>query len=157
MVAMTSISGSRARLLVVVVVTSTIIVILFAGAMLFDRDATSLPRVVTKPLQTPFNGPHSLPDRVQAEDYDNGGANVAYSDSTPENIGGAGRLNEAVDVRLIDGVTDIAYISPGEWTEYTVTAPRDGTDTGTFPSRPRSPDGRQGRPDRSTGAPGVAG
>ena len=120
MVAVTSRSGPRARLIVIVVVTSIIIVLLFAAALLFDPDATSLPRVVNRPSQTPFNGPHALPGRVEAEDYDNGGANVAYSDTTPENTGGAGRLNEAVDVRIIDGVSDIAYISPGEWTEYTV-------------------------------------
>ncbi len=129
MVAVTSKPGPRARLIVIILGVSTIIAILFAAAMLLDPDATSPPHIVKRPPQTPFNGPHMLPDRVQAEDYDNGGANVAYSDSTPENTGGAGRLNEAVDVRLIDGVTDIAYISPGEWTEYTVTAPTAGTYT----------------------------
>jgi hypothetical protein len=83
----------------------------------------------TQSGQTPYNGPHIIPGRVQVEDYDNGGTGVAYSDTTPENIGGVGRLTEAVDVRLINGVTDIAYIGPGEWTEYTVTVATTGTYT----------------------------
>ena len=82
--------------------------------------------------QTPFNGTHTIPGLIQAEDYDNGGTGVAYSDDTTANIGAAGRLTEAVDVRLINGVTDIAYIGPGEWTEYTVTVATTGTYTANF-------------------------
>ena len=32
----------------------------------------------TQSGQTAFNGLHAIPGKVQAEDYDNGGANVAY-------------------------------------------------------------------------------
>ncbi len=97
--------------------------------------STTIPTTVsttvpgTQSSQTAYNGPHVVPGRVQVEDYDNGGTGVAYSDTTPENIGAAGRLAEAVDVRLINGVTDIAYIGPGEWTEYTVTVLATGTYT----------------------------
>ena len=82
--------------------------------------------------QTAYNGSHAIPGRVQAEDYDNGGQNVAYYDTTAGNSGGAGRLNEAVDVRTINGVTDIAYIDENEWTEYTVTVATVGTYTANF-------------------------
>ena len=82
--------------------------------------------------QTPFNGPHAIPGRVQAEDYDNGGANVAYYDTTAGNTGGTYRLNEAVDVGTINGITDIAYIADNEWTEYTVTVATGGTYTANF-------------------------
>ena len=82
--------------------------------------------------QTPFNGTHAIPGKIQAEDYDNGGANVAYYDTTAGNTGGSYRLNEAVDVRTINGITDIAYIADNEWTEYTVTVATGGTYTANF-------------------------
>ncbi len=87
---------------------------------------------ITETGQTPFNGPHAIPGRIQAEDYDNGGAGIAYYDTTAGNTGGSDRLNEAVDVRTISGITDIAYIYDNEWTEYTVTAATSGTYTANF-------------------------
>ncbi len=56
-----------------------------------------------QPGQTAYNGPHALPGTVQAEDFDNGGQNVAYYDSTTENKAAtttgstAYRPNEYVD------------------------------------------------------------
>ena len=92
--------------------------------------------IVTAPTassgQTPYNGLHAVPGRVQAEDYDNGGAGVAYSDTTPENTGGAGRLSEGVDVELVNGITNIGWIIDREWTEYTVTASQGGSYTANF-------------------------
>ena len=82
--------------------------------------------------QTAYNGPHALPSRVQAEDYDNGGAGVAYSDTTSVNFGGAGRLTEAVDIETVSGNTNIGWIADGEWTEYSVTVATGGTYTATF-------------------------
>ena len=82
--------------------------------------------------QIAFNGPHSLPGRVQAEDYDSGGANVAYSDTNPENTGGAGRLTEGVDVVTGNGVTAVSYVYNNEWTEYTVTVAAAGSYTANF-------------------------
>src|SRR5439155_1615362 len=39
---------------------------------------------------TPYGGAaHSLPDTVQAEDFDNGGEGVGYHDTEPANFGGA--------------------------------------------------------------------
>jgi hypothetical protein len=82
--------------------------------------------------QTAFNGPHTVPGRIQAEDYDNGGAGVAYYDSTAGNTGGAGRTTEAVDIETANGITNIGWIIDGEWTEYTVTVATSGTYTATF-------------------------
>ena len=82
--------------------------------------------------QTAFNGLHAIPGRVQAEDYDNGGAGIAYYDTTAGNTGGSYRLNDAVDVRAISGITDIAYIDENEWTEYTVTVATGGAYTANF-------------------------
>ena len=83
-------------------------------------------------IQTPFNGTHTVPGRVQAEDYDNGGQNVAYYDTTAGNAGGSGRLTEAVDVRNNGAIQRISYIYDKEWTEYTVTVATGGTYTATF-------------------------
>ena len=91
--------------------------------------------VTTSPAQsgqTAFNGLHAIPGKIQAEDYDNGGASVAYYDTTAGNTGGSYRLNDAVDVRTINGITDIAYIADNEWTEYTVTVATGGTYTANF-------------------------
>ena len=91
-----------------------------------------------QPGQTPFNGPHALPGTVQAEDFDNGGQNVAYWDSTTENkpLNTPGyvayRPNEYVDAETINGISDIGWITSGEWLEYTVDVPTAGTYTATF-------------------------
>jgi len=82
--------------------------------------------------QTPYNGPHTVPGRVQAEDYDNGGAGIAYSDTTTTNTGRAGRLYEQVDVATVNGITSISSIVNNEWTEYTVQVPASGTYTTNF-------------------------
>jgi hypothetical protein len=88
--------------------------------------------VTTADGQTAYNGPHTVPGRVQAEDYDNGGANIAYSDTTATNTGGAGRLNEAVDVVSSNGVTSISWVYNNEWTEYTVQVAAGGSYTANF-------------------------
>ncbi len=73
--------------------------------------------------QQPYDGtPHAVPGRIQAEEYDQGGSGVAYSDNTSENEGGAMRTGEAVDISSNSGGSgySIGYIESGEWVEYTV-------------------------------------
>ena len=77
--------------------------------------------------QTAYNGLHAIPGRVQAEDFDNGGAGIAYYDTTAGNTGGSGRLNEGVDVETANGITNIGWIVDNEWTESTVTVATGGT------------------------------
>ena len=74
--------------------------------------------------QIAFNGPHAVPGQIQAEDYDNGGANVAYYDTTAGNAGGSGRLNEGVDVETANGITNIGWIINNEWTDTRSPSPR---------------------------------
>ncbi|MEN6342893.1 MAG: PKD domain-containing protein, partial [Methanospirillum sp.] len=66
----------------------------------------------------PLTGPFT----IQAEDYDEGGEGVAYSDTTPGNQGGAYR-NDSVDIEPF-GVGAVGYviaqIRNGEWTRYTI-------------------------------------
>lgn len=66
--------------------------------------------------------------RIEAEDYDNGGQGVAYSDSHPSNVGGAYR-GDAVDIQATSdagGGYNVGWIDTGEWLEYTVEVARTG-------------------------------
>jgi hypothetical protein len=63
----------------------------------------------------------NIPGTVEFEDYDNGGAGVAYQDATIGNSGGAYRPTESVDIETkAGGGYDIGWINSGEWLEYTV-------------------------------------
>jgi len=73
--------------------------------------------------QQPYGGtPHAVPGRIQAEEYDQGGSGVAYSDNTAENEGAAFRTGEGVDISSNSAGSgySIGYIEAGEWVEYTV-------------------------------------
>jgi endo-1,4-beta-D-glucanase Y len=82
-----------------------------------------LPNVCgTAPSQAPYGGTaRAVPGTIQAEDYDTGGANVAYSDTTAGNTGGYHRT-EDVDIGSScgTGCYNIGWAAAGEWTEYTV-------------------------------------
>jgi len=79
--------------------------------------------------QQPYTGsPHAVPGRIQAEEYDQGGSGVAYSDNTTENEGGAMRTGEGVDIssNSTGSGYSIGYIESGEWVEYTVDVEQTG-------------------------------
>jgi hypothetical protein len=79
------------------------------------------------PEQEPYNGPHELPGRVEAEDFDTGGNGVAY-DETDGNVYDAYRPEERVDIESAsDGDYNIGSIDSGEWWEYTVEVADAGT------------------------------
>ncbi|HEY8401246.1 MAG TPA: glycosyl hydrolase family 18 protein [Cytophagaceae bacterium] len=73
--------------------------------------------------QTPKNGvPWAIPGKIEAEDYDLGGINVAYYDNTTGNEGKVYRTDD-VDIETsldIGGGYHIGWVKPGEWLEYTV-------------------------------------
>jgi hypothetical protein len=72
--------------------------------------------------QLPYNGPHSIPGRVEAEDYDIGGEGLAYHDTTLGNLGGQYR-GEDVDIKPSndsDSGYAVGWLDAGEWLEYTV-------------------------------------
>ncbi len=80
----------------------------------------------------PFGGsPLALPGTIQAENFDNGGANVGYSDTTTGNAGATYR-NTDVDV---EGTTDtgggnnVGWIAASEWLKYTVNVSTAGSYT----------------------------
>ena len=61
----------------------------------------STSKTVTLP-ETPYKT-MTIPGTVEFEDFDNGGAGVAYADATFGNQGGAYRLNESVDIENTPG------------------------------------------------------
>jgi len=79
--------------------------------------------------QTPYSGVIQLPGTVQAENFDNGGQNVAYYDTTTGNSGGAYRTTD-VDIEATSdtgGGYNVGWIANGEWLEYTVNVAQSGT------------------------------
>jgi hypothetical protein len=65
--------------------------------------------------------PWPIPGTIQAENFDNGGQNTAYYDSSPENLGGAYRQTESVDLQnTAEAVAFIGWTEPGEWMKYSV-------------------------------------
>ena len=71
---------------------------------------------------TPYGGTRwPVPGILQAEDYDNGGQNVAYYDLSPENSGGGYRPAESVDLQVCsEGGFNAGWIQAGEWIQFSV-------------------------------------
>jgi Carbohydrate binding module (family 6)/Right handed beta helix region len=70
---------------------------------------------------TPYTGaPAPIPGMIEAENFDNGGAGVAYADSTPGNAGGAYRTSDVDIERSSEGGYDVGWIAAGEWLKYSV-------------------------------------
>ena len=75
---------------------------------------------------TPFKENH-VPGKIEAEDFDNGGAGMAYYDTTPTNQGGYNyRAGESVDIENSAGSIHISHTSGGEWLKYTLEAMQSG-------------------------------
>ncbi|WP_440950704.1 PKD domain-containing protein [Methanosphaerula subterraneus] len=99
---------------------------------LVPTNTTVIPTVTTvvptTTTRSSYNGPHTLPGLLQAEDYDLGGEGIAYHDTTPGNAGGAYRHDD-VDIEVIDtdGSPNVGWIRAGEWLAYTVNVGTAGT------------------------------
>lgn len=79
------------------------------------------------PEQKPFNEPIAIPGTLEAENYDEGGAGLAFMDNDAANQGGEYR-NDDVDITSInDGGYAVGWTAKGEWLEYTVDV--ESTDT----------------------------
>jgi hypothetical protein len=66
---------------------------------------------------------------VQFENFDTGGAGIAYGDASPGNAGGAYRATD-VDIEATadaGGGYDVGWVSAGEWLTYTVNVAAAGT------------------------------
>ncbi|MGE5467075.1 MAG: carbohydrate-binding protein [Ignavibacteria bacterium] len=80
----------------------------------------------------PYSGtPIPLPGSFEAENFDLGGQNVAYNDTTSTNTGGQYRTSEAVDIVSSCDSAGGGYVinnfATGEWLNYTVNAAVSGS------------------------------
>lgn len=86
------------------------------------------------PLPIPFGGTAvTVPGTIEAENYDEGGAGVAYTDTEEENLAKTAgsssyRDDDGVDIDVNVGITNISYTNADEWVNYTVEV----TDTGVY-------------------------
>ncbi|MBX0305255.1 S8 family serine peptidase [Haloarcula salinisoli] len=100
------------------------------GDSLAESDADGMGTLSLKePEQSPYNGPHELPGRVQGEDFDTGGQGVAYNDTGEGNRGGEYRDTDVDIGDATEGGYFVGWIEAGEWWEYTVEV----TEAGTYP------------------------
>ncbi len=79
---------------------------------------------------TPFGGtPVSLPGTVEAENFDEGGSDVAYFDTTAGNSGGKYRTTDVDIESSADAGAgyNVGWTGVGEWLKYTVNVPTAGT------------------------------
>ncbi|MFN6943946.1 MAG: Ig-like domain-containing protein [Cytophagaceae bacterium] len=80
-------------------------------------------RTLAPIVRGPYGGnPWPIPGKIEAEDYDIGGQNLAYFDVVESNQGGAYR-NDFVDIEAttdVGGGYNVGWIATGEWLEYTV-------------------------------------
>jgi hypothetical protein len=79
---------------------------------------------------TPYTGTRiALPGRVQLENYDKGGEQIAYHDLTAGNSGGAYRSDD-VDIKATSDTTGAYHVKTvraGEWLAYSVTVAAGGS------------------------------
>ncbi len=89
------------------------------------------PAGMVKP-QTPFGEiPWTVPGRIWAFDFDNGGEGIAYHDLTLFNEGNWRlRMDENVDIEMKDDGYFITSFKNGEWLEYTVNVETGAYDIG---------------------------
>jgi len=84
---------------------------------------------------TPYGGTAAaIPGTVQVENYDVGGQNVAYNDTTSGNSGGVYRTDD-VDIEACTdtgGGYNLGWVAAGEWLKFTVNVSAAGTYTAAF-------------------------
>jgi hypothetical protein len=81
------------------------------------------------PKHVAFNGPHNIPGKIEAEDFDDNEEGIGYHDSNPTNTGGAYRKDCGVDIQQ---TTDsgkgfnVGSINNGEWLTYLISGVKPG-------------------------------
>jgi hypothetical protein len=99
----------------------------FDGDEVSDYSNIDCAQVAANPEPEPDGDRFSIPGRIQAEDYNQGGEGVGYHDRSEGNQGGQYR-NDDVDIYTTSGGFRVGSIWSGEWLEYDV----DVTDQGTY-------------------------
>jgi len=79
------------------------------------------------PAAKAYNGPHSIPGKIEAEDFNDNDAGIGYFDQEEENKGGEYR-ETGVDIEKCDeGGYNVGYLNEGEWTAYLIENVTPGT------------------------------
>jgi endonuclease/exonuclease/phosphatase family metal-dependent hydrolase len=96
-----------------------------------SNDTKIVPKPATAPPPsglTPYSGTAvTIPGKINAANFDNGGEGIAYHDTTSANEGGTYRLTTGVDIQgASEGGYNVGWISDGEWINYTVNVPTTG-------------------------------
>ncbi len=85
---------------------------------------------VVKAGQYPFPDiytPHPIPGMIESVNFDYGGRNVSWFDSTNGNQGNGPRADTDVDTQYSDnGQPNVGWITNGEWLEYSVKVKTEG-------------------------------
>ncbi|MBC7486888.1 MAG: PQQ-dependent sugar dehydrogenase [Cytophagaceae bacterium] len=78
--------------------------------------------------QRPYgNVIRTLPGKIEAEDFDEGGEGIAYHDGSAGNAGNAYRTSDNVDIQnCSEGTFNLGWVNNGEWLEYTVNVAQNG-------------------------------
>ena len=72
----------------------------------------------------------AIPGKIEAENFDNGGQNVAYYDLSASNYGNYYRVSDYVDIQpSTESSPNIGWILAGEWMKYSVNVTTAGTYT----------------------------
>ncbi len=132
------VSGPATMNIVSPALATTNITALVNGVYLFELKVTdnnggigrdTVQVTVTGTTNTAYTGtPIPIPGIVEAEDFDNGGQNVAYYDATTGNTGAVYRTTESVDLKMAaEGTAYIGWTADKEWTKYTVNVTSAGT------------------------------
>jgi hypothetical protein len=87
-------------------------------------------------LETPalkaFKGPHSIPGKIEAEDFNDNEEGIGYHDTDLTNKGGQYRNSVGVDIEKSTDTGlgyNLAYIENGEWLSYLIDSVTPGTYT----------------------------
>ena len=112
------------------------IVLLVLAFVVSRRFVDLVPHVsaeVPPTASTPFWGaPAQIPGRIEASDFDNGGQQVAYFDTSAGNSGGEYRPGD-VDLQSSSlGGYNVGWVAPLEWLRYTVYVQASGVYTVRF-------------------------
>jgi endonuclease/exonuclease/phosphatase (EEP) superfamily protein YafD len=93
----------------------------------WNLDTITLELVPSTPYASP---PPTIPGTISAERYDLGGEGVGYHDREAQNLGGAFRTSEGVDVANSSGAgLHVGWLDVGDWMKYTVNVTTAGSYT----------------------------
>jgi hypothetical protein len=107
------------------VAVAGVAIVLF-GFLLFRSASTASP-VPVSTISQPFRGaPAVIPGIVQAEDYDQGGEGLAYSDASTQDQGGGYRNGSVGIGNIAQGQYYVGWTQSGEWIQYTIEAETSG-------------------------------